>query len=160
MLLVDRGRKTRHVRNDDDAVAAIERALSAANRTDLKVLRWQPAAQLEEDILAWRQAALVVAPHGAGLANLIFAREGCPVIEICYDDTKGMLCPAMYAALGANLHLPYWVVTAKGGYGAGLTVDTSTLRAAVTQALAVAPQDGMPAREPPACPNATRRRSR
>ena len=81
VLLVDRGRKTRHVRNDDDAVAAIERALSAANRTDLKVLRWQPAAQLEEDILAWRQAALVVAPHGAGLANLIFAREGCPVLQ-------------------------------------------------------------------------------
>ena len=140
VLLVDRGRKPRHVRNDDAAVAAIERALRDANRTELKVLRWRPAAQLEDDILAWRQAALVVAPHGAGLANLLFAREGCPVIEICYDETRGMLCPAMYAALGVNLHLPYWVITAKGGYASGMQVDTRTLEAAAVQALAVAPR--------------------
>ena len=82
----------------------------------------------------------MVAPHGAGLANLLFAREGCPVIEICYDETRGMLCPAMYAALGVNLHLPYWVITAKGGYASGMQVDTRTLEAAAAQALAVAPR--------------------
>jgi hypothetical protein len=29
--------------------------------------------------------------------------QGCPVIEICYDEVRGMLCPAMYAALGSRL---------------------------------------------------------
>ena len=29
--------------------------------------------------------------------------QGCPVIEICYDEVRGMLCPAMYAALGTRL---------------------------------------------------------
>ena len=50
------------------------------------------------------------------------------MIEICYDEVKGMLCPAMYAALGANLHLPYWIVSARGGYASpsGLLVDPAT----------------------------------
>ena len=60
-----------------------------------------------------------------------------------------MICPAMYAALGANLHLPYWVVTARGGYGSGLQVDTETLLAAATQALA---GDGAGSANPPGRP--------
>ena len=60
--------------------------------------------------------------------------------RLCYDETRGMLCPAMYAALGVNLHLPYWVITAKGGYASGMQVDTRTLEAAAAQALAVAPR--------------------
>ena len=60
-----------------------------------------------------------------------------------------MICPAMYAALGANLHLPYWVVTARGGYSSGLQVDTATLLAAATQALA---GDGAGAANPPGRP--------
>ena len=83
----------------------------------------------------WQRAALVVAPHGAGLSNMLFAPAGCPVIEICYDEVKGMICPAMYAALGANLHLPYWVVSARGGYTSSLLVDPAILFAAATQAL-------------------------
>ena len=146
MLLVDRGKKARHVRNLEATAAALEQAVRATNRTGLRVLRWRPAARVEDDIAAWQRAALVVAPHGAGLANLLFAPAGCPVIEICYDEVRGMLCPAMYAALGANLHLPYWVVTARGGYGSGLQVDTETLLAAATQALA---GDGTGAASPP-----------
>lgn len=159
VLLVDRGTKARHVRNLEAAAAALEQAVRATNRTGLRVLRWRPAARVEEDIAAWQRAALVVAPHGAGLANLLFAPEGCPVIEICYDEVRGMLCPAMYAALGANLHLPYWVVTARGGYGSGLQVDTETLLAAATQALAgdgtgaVNPPNGPLPRAQPLCAN-------
>ena len=83
---------------------------------------------------------MVVAPHGAGLANLLFVAEGTPVIEICYDDhgnpnARGMICPAMYAAMGANLHLPYWVVTADGRYDTAMSVDLPQLRKAVLAAL-------------------------
>ena len=42
----------------------------AANRTELMVLGWRGGAQLEDDILAWRQAALVVAPAAATVAEL------------------------------------------------------------------------------------------
>ena len=35
-----------------------------------------------EQIALFRNARLIVAPHGAGLANLVFARPGCRVIEL------------------------------------------------------------------------------
>ena len=47
-----------------------------------------------------------------------------------------MKCPAMYAAMAANLHLPYWVVTARGGYQTPMMADLAQLRLAVGQALA------------------------
>ena len=37
---------------------------------------------------AFRRAAVIIAPHGAGLANIVFASVGTPVVEICFDDTN------------------------------------------------------------------------
>ncbi len=38
-----------------------------------------------EQIALFRNARLIVAPHGAGLANLSFARPGCQVVELQMD---------------------------------------------------------------------------
>jgi capsular polysaccharide biosynthesis protein len=35
-------------------------------------------------------AAVVIAPHGAGLANLVFCAPGTTVIELGYDSSKHM----------------------------------------------------------------------
>ena len=102
------------------------------------VVVWRPDTNLTRDIEAWRHAALVVAPHGAGLANLLFASEGTPVIEVCYDSQTArspMNCPAMYGAMALNLHLPYWVVTGAGSYTTPMRADISQLQAAARQAL-------------------------
>ena len=71
---------------------------------------------------------------------MLFAAEATPVIEICYDDyfnpnARGMFCPAMYAAMAANLHMPYWVVTGSGGYGSPMRADLPQLRSAAGEAL-------------------------
>ncbi len=39
---------------------------------------------LKEDIQKFAEAKLIVAPRGAGLANMIFAKENCHIIEIAY----------------------------------------------------------------------------
>ena len=41
----------------------------------------------------------------------------------------------MYAAMAANLHMPYWVVTASGKYDTAMTVDLPQLRRAMLSAL-------------------------
>ena len=79
---------------------------------------------------------MIVAPHGAGLSNLIFASEGTPVIEICYKDNSGMTCPSMYGAMAANLHMPYWVILGEGGYSSPMRADLVQLSKAAKGALA------------------------
>ena len=109
--------------------------------SSLRLHLWTPSnASLMADVAAFRNAAVIVAPHGAGLANMILASPSTAVVEICYDDNgkadaKGMACPAMYAAMATNLHLPYWVVTGAGGYASEMRVDLEQLSTAVGQAL-------------------------
>ena len=60
------------------------------------------------------------------------------MIEICYDSLRTMLCPSMYAAMAANLGLPYFVTTGAGGYGTPMLADVPQLQLAFTQALRTA----------------------
>lgn len=71
------------------APTATSAGVATALPSPLRVVPFRPnQANMSADIEAFRHAAVVVAPHGAGLANLIFAGEGTPVIEICYDDAR------------------------------------------------------------------------
>ena len=147
IVLIDRGQgKSRSMANLPEVRAALEaaaalysprRGRSNATRANapLHVINWRPSRNVTADIEVFRHAALIVGPHGAGLANMLFASEGTPVIEVCYDDVKGMLCPAMYAAMGATLHMPYWVITGSGSYSSPMTANLSQLETAVGQAL-------------------------
>ena len=146
VLLVDRGMSSRRLLNAEAVRTAITKSLANAPGLDaagrqLEVLAWKPLGNVSHDVAAFRHAALIVAPHGAGLSNMLFATEGTPVIEICYDSNGGlkkeMLCPAMYGAMAVNLNLPYWVITAHGTYTSGLRADLAQLRGAVDQALKV-----------------------
>ena len=150
ILLIDRSSaRTRRVSNTPGVIATLRRAATdvgaivGAPVSSLTVRSWSPAGNISADVAAFRRAAMIVAPHGAGLANILFASAGTPVIEICYDDfgaanTRGMACPAMYAAMAVNLHLPYWVVTGAGAYGTSMAANLTQLGSAAAQALHVA----------------------
>ena len=78
------------------------------------------------------RARAVVAPHGAGLTNMLFCRAGTPVVEIADPDYPNPNFYAMAAALG----LPYALVPARGvGGGHPLHRDLSVDPAAVERAL-------------------------
>ena len=156
ILLVDRGvGKPRSLINNEAVLGLLQEMVAAGagagtgdasaaaavtppKKLAFRVISWRPHAKnATADVEAFRRAAMIVAPHGAGLSNMLFAAEATPVIELCYDRTTGgMKCPAMYAAMAANLHLPYWVVTARGGYQTPMMADLAQLRLAVGQALA------------------------
>jgi capsular polysaccharide biosynthesis protein len=55
-------------------------------------------------------AEIVLAPHGAGLTNLLFCREGTPVVEL-FPPTYVNPC---YWVLAANLGLPYFCHVGEG----------------------------------------------
>ena len=137
VVVIDRAKKARCVSNQLEMLHAIQRIID----TDYKALGlelevWQPSEHnVTVDIDMFRHAALIVGPHGAGLANIMFAAEGTPVIEICYSESSPMYCPAMYAAMAANLHLPYWVILGKGSYSTSMVVDMRQLSRSVYAAL-------------------------
>merc|ERR1712216_876569 len=69
---------------------------------------------VREQAIAFRQAAIVVAPHGSGLSNCIFLRPGAVVIELLPWEYPNLTfyvalnwLPVVHAALvvdGANAY--------------------------------------------------------
>jgi hypothetical protein len=73
-----RGNPTCPLRNEPELIDAL-------GRTGFVPVRLE-ALSLPDQIRLFRQAEAIVAPHGAGLTNLGFARPGCLVVELLMDS--------------------------------------------------------------------------
>ena len=60
------------------------------------------AMPLAEQIGLFRDAVLIVAPHGAGLTNLVYARPGCQLIELQMDTYVHWLFRRLAAVCGVD----------------------------------------------------------
>lgn len=72
----------------------------------------------ERQVHLMQEAAVLAAPHGAGLTNMIFCPEGTCVVEIA---DLGFPNPNFYALASALGH-PYWIVQAES-VGEGRPLD-------------------------------------
>jgi len=72
-----RGSGLRPLRNEADLIAALDRLGFEAVRPE--------TMSLSDQIMLFRQAEAIVAPHGSALTNLGFARPGCLVVELLMD---------------------------------------------------------------------------
>lgn len=96
----------------------------------------------EEQVRLMHETAVLAAPHGAGLTNMIFCAEGTHVIEIA---DLGFPNPNFYA-IAAALGLPYWIVEADSvgeehPLEKDLRVDLDAVETALEEA---APRSGSP----------------
>jgi capsular polysaccharide biosynthesis protein len=116
----------RHVANESALMAALaERGFTSVQ---LERLSWA------EQITLFRGAKIVVAPHGAGLANLIFSRPGTRVIE-CFSHNYVNSCFAQLAEACGLDYTPL-VVPEEGPWGKNpksnrhdFTIEIEALRA-------------------------------
>ncbi|HKC29019.1 MAG TPA: glycosyltransferase family 61 protein, partial [Jatrophihabitans sp.] len=69
---------------------------------------------VKEQIRAFGTASVIVAPHGAALANLIFARPGAAVVELF---PQGCLLPDYWRLASSVAGLRYRYVSSLGGPG-------------------------------------------
>ena len=60
---------------------------------------------LREQIILFAQAKIVIAPHGAGLTNLIFSQPKTTILEIFEPSTFSSLC---YYSLSSSMNHNYW----------------------------------------------------
>ncbi|KQP07253.1 hypothetical protein ASF28_14755 [Methylobacterium sp. Leaf99] len=77
-LYIDRrGSQQRRLLNEDEVVTALEAmGFVPVRLEDLTI---------DRQVALFRQAAIIVSPHGAGLTNIGFASPGCIVIELMMD---------------------------------------------------------------------------
>jgi capsular polysaccharide biosynthesis protein len=90
---------------------------------------------LKDQIGLFSQIEMVVAPHGSGLTNLVFASEGTKVIEIFppYQD-----CSVCYATMCQTLQLEYTPIRISQEYirnRSDFLVDTSLIEGLVWSSL-------------------------
>jgi hypothetical protein len=95
LIYVDRrGPGHRRLVNEDALVAELARRGFVPVRLETLPL----AAQIR----LFRGARCIVSPHGAGLANLVFARPGCRVLELFMDDWVNWTMRRLAALFGLS----------------------------------------------------------
>jgi len=121
----DAGRRVFVLRNrasirrllNQDEVAAVLQARLGFEAVD-------PAAlTLDEQVQAFRGASVIVGPHGAGLANAVFAARPRLLVELCPTQP-----PPFYHSLAFALGAQHYVIEAtalagQGGHNADCTAD-------------------------------------
>lgn len=146
---------SRQVRNHKDLLNMVRTAMAATRPLgcgiNLRVFvgRDHSVASTEQ---IWRRADLVVAPHGAALAFMLFMRAGTQVIELGYHTGTGSDRKTYESALGTSGGMPwpapyYWLVgvsasvhlyasMAKGSYNGGMTANLTDVAALIRSRIA------------------------
>ena len=98
-------RKSRAIANYDEIIALCQQL---ATRIDHSVYVYDDTAlpSLDDTMWLFYHARLIIGPHGAGMANMVFARPGAAVVEIhCNDRRYIRLAPRLMALkLGLRYH--------------------------------------------------------
>jgi hypothetical protein len=104
--------------------------------SNLKVFEFDKPGTAKEDIAIFKRARVILAGHGAGVYNAMWAGKGTSVIEVCY--TTGMPCPAMYATIVWKLDQEYFSLVANGDYGGAMSPTLFDIEEIVRLALQAA----------------------
>lgn len=119
---------TRSLANEVEVLDAIRAQIAG---TDRQLLVFEPAATLEHDIREWGRAMVVVAPHGAGLANTLWLHSSARVLELGYPG----FWPDMFYHIATRLGHRYYYTMCAGSYGGSLTVPLEPFNATFKMAL-------------------------
>ncbi|KAK2149917.1 hypothetical protein LSH36_431g00015 [Paralvinella palmiformis] len=92
---------------DHDGILRMLRARASEFKLRVDVFADNPLPGIDKTINIFNRALVVIAPHGAGEANLIFSQPGTLLIEgLCYDyENKTNLC---YRNMAQTLGLRYY----------------------------------------------------
>jgi hypothetical protein len=113
------------------------RLLGLLERYDFMVVRLETLS-FAEQVRLFQSAGCVVAPHGAGLANLVFCQRGASVVEILPSQETN-LC---YWLLSQQVSLTYhYVLGSAGGAANDIEVDLDKLERTLEAALSFSTAD-------------------
>ena len=94
VLLIKRTKKRPF--NQQLQIENVVRNLSMAFGFHYELFSDDPPQSVEETMLTFYRARVIVAPHGAGLANMLFCRPGTNIIEVACSDRSMCFLSAAY----------------------------------------------------------------
>jgi hypothetical protein len=122
----------RALSNHNDVVKLIEKTISIRQH-NLTSYTFKAIGHVRDHIKVWQKARIVIAPHGAGLFNVMWCKPGTAVIEIGFK--VGGPLPEMYFEMASHCGHPYWLVKGEGDRSKEITADLEDLQWAVEDAL-------------------------
>jgi len=103
VLLKRSGSKIRYLQNHDE-VEEVVRNLTSEYKYTFKLYSDTPLPSLNETLNIFHNAAVVIAPHGAGLSNLVMVPTGADVIEVLNKIDIVLCYHALAYQLGHRWH--------------------------------------------------------
>ena len=130
IIFIERSRARRLIQQPE--VTTYLENMAAKNNLDFVIFSDKLLPSFEETMKLFRRAVLVVAPHGAGLANMMWTRPPAVVVEILCAGSKPIMCyPFMSQTLGHR----HFSIQATSGCNDGLNVNVTRLIEVVTFAM-------------------------
>lgn len=141
IIVLQRGDKGHHraasrsIANLPEVLDALANGFPAFNVSSFTV------SQARSPLREMHDAAVLVAPHGAGLSNVYLMPRRALVVELAYTGAgRGMEFPASYYHLWSHgCNLTHTLALARGSYGTPMTADLQNLRAVLGHAIQQSP---------------------
>ncbi|CAH1800885.1 unnamed protein product [Owenia fusiformis] len=122
-------KRTKHrILVQHDEIASFLNDIAKQNDMELFIYADDNLPSFSDTRKLFHQARLVVAPHGAGLANTLFSTPGLFVIEIVCNHPHLNLC---YRELAISLGHHYHGVSSQFGCESTLNVDVNEVKEAI-----------------------------
>lgn len=123
LFISRRSARSRRLVNEEEVVAALG--------ADFELVELE-ALSIREKAPLLAEAAVVVAPHGAGLTNLLFCTQPTAVVELVHDDAP----PVVFRRLAGLLGHPYVAVGCRPETQGQVKQDRRDLRASPSDVVA------------------------
>ena len=98
-ILIVKRKGTREIRNHDEIVTKFRKSFKGYN-----VLVHTGHESVENQLILFRSSDVIIAPHGAGLSNIVVCRQHTLIFELLTDKPMPNLC---YTGIALKLKLLY-----------------------------------------------------
>ena len=129
IVVIDRVKGPRSVINHKEIVRTLQLNLQDYNVMDFVIDSEKLEHFVDEVARVFYEADVIISPHGASLANIIFARPGTSVIEFSWGENPSY--PIDYMCFSRNLKMHYSTVIGQGSHGSQLLMNANEVLDAV-----------------------------
>lgn len=130
IILIQRSRSRKFT--DHDSIERTVKEISTEHNLTFELFQDNPVPSLEKTMIMFHSAVMVIAPHGAGLSNVVFSQPGTFVIEgVCNPPHINLCYQRLSRILGHHWH----GIHSRGGCQRVVDVSVSSVKTAVVKHL-------------------------